>query len=111
MGSRAVLDHLEGSKISLPRRDSNHRLSDLQASHCTDFSFRKGVKSRRSKLVCGLCLCMNVCVCVCLCVCVFVRACTILIFEPTGRLIKRVMKFVLLDFPPKWYILISHNQQ
>ena len=43
--------------------------------------------------------------------CVFVCECAILIFEPTGRLIKRGMKVVLLDFPPKWYVLISHNQQ
>jgi hypothetical protein len=60
VGSRAGLDDLEGSKMSLSQLDSNHRFSDSQASHYTDFPFRKGVKRRRMKLIC---------VCVCLCVC------------------------------------------
>ena len=63
MGSRTGLDDLEGSKMSLPHRNSSHRLSDSQASHYTDFPFRKRVKRRRMKLI------MCVCVCVCLCVC------------------------------------------
>ena len=57
MGSRAGLDDLEGSKMSLPQRDSNHRLSDSQASHYTDFPFRKEVKRGRMKLICG-CVCV-----------------------------------------------------
>jgi hypothetical protein len=62
VGSRASLDDLERSKMSLSHRDSNHRFSDSQASHYTDFPFRKG--RRRMKLICVL-----VCVCVCVCAC------------------------------------------
>jgi hypothetical protein len=74
MGSRACLDDLEGSKMSLPHRVSNRSLSDLHPNHYKDFPFRKGERRRRMKLICKF-------------VFVRVRVNVSCMFEPTGRLL------------------------